>query len=117
MPLGRFSFNRKDVLFQALMSCSAAIELGIFLSQAVWLFRTRKIRRRAKEAGLDWDEFPEAQAWQEDRLHLRWKWRRSDANAAKETTEGDAVVDGCVPVEESQKAPDQSGDIEQCRPI
>ena len=95
------------------MSCSAAIELGIFLSQAVWLFRTRKIRRRAKEAGLDWDEFPEAQAWQEDRLHLRWNWNRSDANAVKETREGDVVVSR----EEPQKQPDQSGDIEQCRPI
>ena len=117
MPLGRFSFSWTEILFQALMSCSAAIELGIFLSQAVWLFRTRKIRRRAKEAGLDWDEFPEAQAWQEDRLHLRWKRKRSDADAVKETTEGDAVVDGCVPIEEPQKPPDQGGDIEQCRPI
>ena len=96
---------------------SATIELGIFLSQAIWLVRTRKIRRRAKEAGSDWDEFPEAQAWQEDRLHLRWKWRRSDANAVKETTEGDAVVDGCVPVEEPQKSSEQNEDVEQCRPI
>ena len=99
------------------MFCSATIELGIFLSQAIWLIRTRKIRQRAKEAGLNWDEFPEAQAWQEDRSHLRWKWRRSDANAVKETTECDAVVDECVPLEESQKPPDQNGDIEQCRPV
>ena len=117
MPLGRLSFNWREFLFQALILCSAAIELGIFLSQAIWLFRTRKIRRRAKEAGLDWDEFPEAQAWQEDRLHLRWKWRRSDANAVKETTEGDAVVDGGIPVEEPQEPSDHSGAIEQCRPI
>ena len=107
----------ENVLSQTLILCSAAIELGIFLSQAVWLFRTRKIRRRAKEAGLDWDEFPEAQAWQEDRLHLRWSWKRSDANAVKGTREGDAVVDECVPLDGSQKPPDQSGDIEQCRPI
>ena len=117
MPLGKFSFNWREFLFQALILCSATIELGIFLSQAIWLFRTRKIRRRAKEAGLDWDEFPEAQAWQEDRLHMRWNWKRSDATAVKETTEGDPVVDGCVPVEEPQKPPDQSRDIEQCRPI
>ena len=116
MPLGRLSFNWREVIFQALTLCSATIELGIFLSQAIWLIRTRKIRRRAKEAGLDWDEFPEAQAWQENRLRLRWKRKRSDTNAVKETTEGDAVVDGCVTLEEPQP-PDQSGDIEQCRPI
>ena len=117
MRLGRVSFSWRKVLFQALMLCSATIELGIFLSQAVWLIRTRKIRRRAKEAGLDWDEFPEAQAWQEDRLHLRWNWKRSDAHAVMERTECHAVADVCVPIEESQKPPDQSGDIEQCRPI
>ena len=116
MPLGRFSFNWKEVSFQALMLCSATIELGIFLSQAVWLIRTRKIRRRAKEAGLDWDKFPEAQAWQEDRLHLRWNWKRSDANTVMKATECDAVVDSGVPLEESQKPPAQCGDIEQCRP-
>ena len=117
MRLGRVSFNWREALFQVLMLRSAAIELGIFLSQVIWLFRTRRIRRRAKEAGLDWDEFPEAQAWQEDRLHLRWNWKRSDANAVKETTECDAVIDRCVPLEEPQKPPDQTGDIEQCRPI
>ena len=101
-----------------IMMCSATIELGIFLSQAVWLFRTRKIRRRAKEAGLDWDDFPEAQAWQEDRLHLRWKRKGSNTDTVKQTTiDGDAVVDGSVTGGESQKPLDQKGDIEQCRPI
>jgi len=33
------------------------IELGIFGCQFVWLFRTRKIRRQAKLAGLSYDEY------------------------------------------------------------
>ena len=62
---------------------------------------------------MEWDEFREAQAWQEDRLHLRWKWKASDADTSKQTTEGDVAVDGCVPLEEAQKPPDSSDDIEQ----
>lgn len=101
----------------ALTLRSATIEASIFLSQAVWLFRTRKIRRRAKEAGLEWDEFPEAQAWQEDGWRLPWNRKGSNDSTVKATTEGDAAGDGRVSVEEAPKPPDQSGDIEQCRQI
>lgn len=61
---------------------SAAIEGSFFISQAVWFYRTRKFRRRAKEAGLSWEEFPEAIEWEED----RWRWgfgRKSRSSSPK----------------------------------
>jgi hypothetical protein len=33
------------------------LELGIFASQAIWLWRTRHIRREAKAAGKTYDEY------------------------------------------------------------
>lgn len=50
----------------------AAIEMGIVLSQLIWLFRTRAIRKRAKNAELSWEEFPEAQQWEDSRWRLKW---------------------------------------------
>lgn len=82
------------------------------MSQIVWLFRTRKIRRRAKEAGLEWDEFPEAQAWQEGGGRLPWNRRRSNVGTVNETTGDDAAGDKRVSIEESQKKPDHNVDIE-----
>ena len=35
---------------------SFALELGIFVSHVVWLLRTRKVRREAKEKGKTFDE-------------------------------------------------------------
>ena len=99
------------------MWSSATIEATIFLSQAVWLFRTRHIRRRAKEASLDWDEFPEAQAWQEDRWRLPWSWKGSDASVSDKTPGGSAAKDEDVTIEISPAMQDQSGDIEQCRRV
>ena len=90
------------------------------MSQAVWLFRTRKIRRRAKEAGLEWDEYPEAQAWQEDRWRLPWSWKGSEVGEIKETGRveaGDATKDGRISIEGSGKVSDQNEDIEQCKHI
>lgn len=59
-------------MIELLKGCdSASIEVGIFSSQAVWLYRTRRIRKRMKEAALPWEEFPEAQEWQD----YRWRWK------------------------------------------
>jgi hypothetical protein len=33
------------------------LELGIFLSQAIWLWRVRHICREAKKCGLSYDEY------------------------------------------------------------
>ncbi len=118
MRLGRFfPFDWRDVVRRALILCSATIEASIFVSQAVWLFRTRQIRWRAKEAGLEWDEFPEAQAWQEDRWRLSWSLslKGSDGSVIKEKMEADVAGEARVSIEESRKVPKQSGDIEQCR--
>lgn len=115
MRLGRFSlFESRGVKSRALMLCSAIIEVAIFLSHAVWLFRTRKIRRRAKEAGLEWIDFPEAQTWQEDRYRLSWSWNKSNASTLNEATGGDVVGDGHASIENSPNVPERSGDIEKC---
>lgn len=36
---------------------SMVLETGIFISQAIWLWRVRHIRREAKKAGLTYDEY------------------------------------------------------------
>ena len=95
---------------RGLMLCSATIEASIFVSQGVWL-RTRKIRRRAKEAGVDWDELPEAQAWQEDGWRLPCSWKGFNGGTEKETTAGDVAGEGSVSTEESRGKPDQSADV------
>ena len=71
---------------------SAAIEIGIFLSQAVWLYRTRKIRKRMKEAELPWEEFPEAQEWQS----YRWRWKNVKSVIAPPTALPADDVEGQV---------------------
>lgn len=60
-----------DALGGATYIGCASIESTIFISQGIWLYRTRKIRKRMKEAEMTWEEFPEAQDWQ----NQRWKWR------------------------------------------
>lgn len=39
--------------------CSVALEAGIFISQIVWLIRTRQIRKEAKAAGKTFDDIAE----------------------------------------------------------
>jgi hypothetical protein len=36
---------------------SIALEAGIFVSQAIWLYRIRHVRREAKKAGKSYDQF------------------------------------------------------------
>lgn len=36
---------------------SMTLETGIFLSQAIWLWRVRHVRREAKQAGKTYDEY------------------------------------------------------------
>ena len=78
------------------MGCSAAIEAGIFISQGVWLLRTRSIRRRAKECELKWEDSPEAQEWQENRMRIRGKWtsclKRKKAAVDEEFGKGKAQL-------------------------
>lgn len=52
------------------MVVSACIELSIFISHWIWLFRTRKLRKRAFESGQDFDSYAETMEWQEAGLKL-----------------------------------------------
>lgn len=49
--------NSFDVLGGIQYSVCAALEVGIFASHGIWLWRSRKTRRLAKEAHLSYDEF------------------------------------------------------------
>lgn len=61
---------------------------------------------------MDWDEFPEAQAWQEDGWRVSWDWKGSDASASHKTAAGGAAEDEDVTIEDSQAMEDQTGDVE-----
>lgn len=46
----------------------------MFASHGIWWLRTRGIRCRAKEAEVNYDDFPEAQAWQEKGTNISLNW-------------------------------------------
>ncbi|CAK7266925.1 hypothetical protein SEPCBS119000_002284 [Sporothrix epigloea] len=48
--------NTFDVLGGILYICCVLLEIGIFLCHIIWMVRTRKIRKRAKEEGKPFDE-------------------------------------------------------------
>jgi len=56
---------------------SACIEMSMFISHGIWLLRTRRLRREAKETGLEFDEYPEAVRWQNNGLKL-WPRRKTE---------------------------------------
>jgi hypothetical protein len=45
----------------------------MFLSHGIWLFRTRRLRKKCKEAGLGFDSHSEALEWQNNGFKFRWK--------------------------------------------
>ncbi|KAF1967939.1 hypothetical protein BU23DRAFT_279571 [Bimuria novae-zelandiae CBS 107.79] len=49
-----------DVLGGSMYIVAMALETGIFLSQAIWLWRVRHIRRKAKLLGMKYDEYVDA---------------------------------------------------------
>ncbi|KAF2259406.1 hypothetical protein CC78DRAFT_585976 [Lojkania enalia] len=49
--------NTFDVLGGSLYIVCMSLELGIFISQAIWLWRVRNVRREAKKAGRTYDEY------------------------------------------------------------
>ncbi|OQV04850.1 hypothetical protein CLAIMM_09672 [Cladophialophora immunda] len=63
--------NTFDPLFGTLYALCASIEMSIFLSHGIWLMRTRKMRKRAEEAGLDFDTYPESAEWQKNGSKFR----------------------------------------------
>ncbi|KAL8687039.1 MAG: hypothetical protein Q9224_005270, partial [Gallowayella concinna] len=98
-----------DILGGVMYAACATIELGIFLSHGIWLYRTRDIRRRAKEAEMEWEEFPEAQEWQEKRWKFGRIWKRG---AGQEPSSGEEVK---VDIAEQETMQEHSKDIESCR--
>ncbi|KAK3047187.1 hypothetical protein LTR09_011389 [Extremus antarcticus] len=62
--------NTFDIEFGTLYAVCCAVEYGVFISHGVWLLRTRGLRRRAKEAGESFDDFPESKAWQDGGFKL-----------------------------------------------
>ncbi|KAF4974091.1 hypothetical protein FZEAL_8964 [Fusarium zealandicum] len=65
--------NTFDVTFGTLYTLVALIELSMFVSHGIWLYRTRNLRTDAKAAGLEYDEFPEALEWQDGGVYKDWK--------------------------------------------
>ena len=51
------------------------LELGYFVSQAIFLLRTRNLRARAKIQGVNFDDMPEARKFQ-------WHAKKSQAVAS-----------------------------------
>jgi uncharacterized membrane protein YccC len=49
-----------DALGASLYIACMALETGIFVSQAIWLWRVRHVRKEAKKAGKTYDEYVEA---------------------------------------------------------
>jgi hypothetical protein len=43
---------------------SIILEAGIVVSHVVWRIRTRDLHRKAKEAGIEFDDLPEARKYQ-----------------------------------------------------
>ena len=65
---------------------SVLLELGIFISQGIWLVRTRKLRKQAKLEGKDFDDLPEA-------------WRYQDTRSENPDSRRPSTKDGAIPDE------------------
>ncbi|KAF6239776.1 hypothetical protein HO173_002322 [Letharia columbiana] len=61
--MGVVAQNTFDPLGGCLFMVCIVIEGGIFVSQGIWLFRTRKLRAAAKGAGRDLDELPQSDVY------------------------------------------------------
>ena len=64
----------------------------MFISHGIWLLRTRRLRKKSKEAGLDFDAYPEAVQWQSSGFKISWS-RKSPAQGEEQSEHqvGDAV--------------------------
>ncbi|KAK4943172.1 hypothetical protein LTR10_017196 [Elasticomyces elasticus] len=71
---------------------SACLEMSMFISQGVWLLRTRRLRKKCKEAGVEFDSHPEAMQWQSSGFKIPWS-RTSSTQESEQTghQEGDVV--------------------------
>ncbi|KAF2635180.1 PQ loop repeat protein [Massarina eburnea CBS 473.64] len=87
-----------DSLFGTLYALCCVIEMSMVVSHLVWRFRTRGIRKRAKEQGKTFDEFDEGIEWQAKGIDLGAKfWKligkggNLDTKDDEEDTTGEEV--------------------------
>ncbi|KAF1848760.1 PQ loop repeat protein [Cucurbitaria berberidis CBS 394.84] len=66
--------NEFDVLFGTMYALCCVIEMSMVASHLVWLWRTRGIRKRAKEASKTFDESEEGIEWQAKGVDLEAKF-------------------------------------------
>ncbi|KIV79237.1 hypothetical protein, variant [Exophiala sideris] len=91
-----------DPLFGTLYACCAFLEMSMFISQGVWLLRTRRLRKKCKEAGVEFDSHPEAMQWQSSGFKIPWS--RPPSTQESEQTghrEGDILPVTSAPEKES----------------
>ncbi|KAL9120732.1 MAG: hypothetical protein Q9187_002711 [Circinaria calcarea] len=70
-----------DVLGGVVYIVCLVLEAGIFISHGLWLLRTHGLRKRAKLEGVKFDDLPEAQRYQVQRV------KKSDADNASPRTD------------------------------
>lgn len=62
----------------------------MFISHGIWLLRTRRLRKKCKEAGLDFDSHPEALEWQDN--GFKFPWKRTAPVSRSQVSSADVVV-------------------------
>jgi hypothetical protein len=86
-----------DIMFGTMYALCCTIEMSVVSSQLIWLFRTRNIRKRAKEAGSTFDDFPEAVEWQQsggidvEKMFLALFKKNASPATTLEKTSGDTL--------------------------
>ncbi|KAI1610256.1 PQ loop repeat-domain-containing protein [Exophiala viscosa] len=92
--------NTFDPLFGTLYA--ACIEMSMFISHGIWLLRTRRLRKKCKEAGLEFDLHPEAVQWQSSGFKVSWS-RTSSTQESDHTSHqvGDVAPDAPAREKES----------------
>lgn len=73
-----------------LTQSSCLLEIGIFLSQAIWLLRTRKIRKEAAAQGKTFDDI----AAEHEERGIPFKFAERKSKEEKKATEGQDLETG-----------------------
>lgn len=90
-------------------SLSVLIEMSMFMSHGIWWIRTRRLRYRAKAAGLDFDTYPEAVEWQKHGFKFHWK-RKDKCLDQEAAQEAHAADDG---VRSGVESPRETSEVER----
>jgi hypothetical protein len=79
------------------MMYSCTMEMSMVASHLIWLFRTRDIRKRAKDAGLSFDESEEGILWQSKGINLEKTLSDLFAKRRSATDSSEVDSDGIEP--------------------